>query len=368
MLLNIPDLEEIAAKLTSEINDYTDTFNIRITANKQLYDKWMTLEDKSYIPAILTVTNTFTNDNKYSSRLTYQLAFYVLDSYVEEFKQVIANWTAIQLSEVISGNQVVKTTENLIPAEQTTDNGSHYEFYTLDLTWTYLLSLTGENFVLYIDDEPVPFVNYEIEHTMEYITNETSGDNYRMTNDTVVLSIPLYLANTKVLEMYNLLNNDYYNKTIDLKTIVDSVEHDKTLVIRKARMSVIRNSQIAVLVLTCETHYPRLTIQLDGVSVPVISYSGSFKTLYLKDNRDGEDVSYGVATDRVRSWNMIIVNDNSDAYDDVKTSIKGSTLGQTFTFTDYDLNTYTVEIAEMQDQFTSTGNISIDIALREVRA
>lgn len=366
MLLNIPDLEIIASKLMSEINDYTNTFNIRITANKQLFDAYTELEDKSYIPAVLNVTNTFTNENKYSSRLTYQLAFYVLDSYVEEFKQVIKNWSAIQLSEVINGNQVVKTTETLIPAEQRTDIGSNYEIYTLDLTWTYLLSLTGENFEIYVDNVAIPVLNYEIEHTMEYITNQSGGDNYRMTNDTVVLQIPLYLANTKVLELYNLLNNDDYNKTIELKTVVENIEHDKTLAIKKVRMAVVRNSQIAALVVTLETHYPRLTIKLDDESVPVISYSASFKTLYETDNRYDQDIAKGIATGRVRSWNMIIINDNSTAYQNIKASAKNSTLGETFTFTDYDLQTYTVEIAEIQDSFTSTGDISIDIALREV--
>ena len=77
-----------------------------------------------------------------------------------------------------------------------------------------------------------------------------------MTNDTVTISIPLILSNEKVLEIYNEVNSDYYNKVYSV-TINDVV---KSLALKKSVVEVTNDS--SVYGINAETSYPRVSITL----------------------------------------------------------------------------------------------------------
>jgi hypothetical protein len=361
-------LKELAEKLTTELNVYADTFKFEVTDNKQLYDEYMELDDLNFIPVIITTQTTFKQENKYIENVVYQLMFYVKTTWESEFVEIYKSWVDSQVNEEIDSQQVYKTTQGLIHTTNGIDNGTQYDTYTAVLNWTYITALSGNGITVKVDDETVPFVSIEGSHDKSYISNQSEGTNDFLTDDMFVLTVPLNFVYDKIVDLLDESNNSSYNVLHEITLVMADKIYTKNMVLRKKYYNTIKNSSLASVSFTFGTEYPRVTVQINEVSIPVVSYTYNPKTNFELDNVYGETKIYGLSTDKINRWVLKIANDSSATYNSIYEDMRSSTVGTKFTLTDKDGEDYTVEVGEINESFTETGNQAIEISLTEVRA
>ena len=361
-------LKTLAAKLTTELNVYADTFKFEVTDNKQLYDEYMELDDLNFIPVILTTQTTFKQENKYIENVVYQLMFYVKTTWESEFVEIYKSWVDSQVNEEIDSRQVYKTTQGLIHATNDIDNGTQYDTYISSLNWTYITALSGNGITVKVDDETVPFVSIEGSHDKSYISNQSQGTNDFLTDDMFVLTVPLNFAYDKIVDLLDESNNSSYNVLHEITIEMADKTYTKNMVLRKKYYNTQKSSSIASVSFTFGTEYPRVTVKINSVSIPVVSYAFNPKTNFELDNRYGENKVYGLSTDKINRWVLKIANDSSATYNSIYNDMRSSTVGTKFTLTDKDGVDYNVEVGELNEAFTESGNQAIEISLTEVRA
>ena len=360
-------LKELAAKLTTELNVFSDTFKFKVTDNKQLYDEDMQIDNLDYIPVILTTQTTFTQENKYVSNVVYQLMFYVRTKWETEFTEIYKSWANSQVNEEIDGQQVYKTTQDIIHANNDVDNATYYDTYKATLNWTYITALSGNGITIKVDGEIVPFTQIEGSHDKSYISNQSENTNDFLTDDNMVLTIPLNFGYDKVVELLDEVNESSYNVLHTITIEMADKTYTKNMVLRKGYYVTPKSSSIAAIQLTFGTEYPRVTVQINGVSIPVISYVFNPKTNFELDNVYGDTKVYGLSTDKINRWNLKIANDSSATYAAIYNDMRSAEVGTKFTLTDKDGVDYTVEVGELNESFTESGNQAIEINLTEVR-
>lgn len=368
----------LAEKLTTEFSALTTgyEFDVIVTDDIQIYDAKMKEGNKNYIPCILSVVTSLKNENHFLETFQYQLRFAVKKEYRDDFYALLDTFRTTQDEEVIEGFYVLKTTQYQTYTGEDTVKGVDYLFYTMNLNWTYSQAFTGRNVAFYIKGEAdvsyvsIPFVQYQPTHDITYVSNQSEASSYRLTNDLVILQIPLLFSNTKVLELYEKINNDSYNAVYDLKIVTGAVEVIKTVALKKGLMTVTKNSGLAVMQLTFETHYPRKTITLDGDLIPVVAFQSTKKKVISPDNRYVDGVStdkvYGVAESYTRSWNIKFVKNTTTAWAKLEADHDGDDLDTPYTLVVAG-NSYNVISGEMTESFTDTGDMAIEVSFTEAR-
>lgn len=366
----------LAAKLTTEFASVTTAygFDIIVTDDIQLYDSKLKEGNKSYIPCVLTTVTSFKNENQFIEVFQYQLQFAVDKDYRDDFMTVLDLFRATQVEEVIEGNYVLKTTQRETFTGEDRVKSKDYLFYNVILNWTYSQAFTGRNAAFYIKKDTeieyvsIPYIQYQPTHDITYVSNQSEGSSYRLTNDLVIMQIPLLFSNAKVLELYNRINNDSYNAVYDLKIVTGAVEIIKQVALKKGIMTVTKDSGLAVMQLTFETHYPRKTITLDGDTIPVVAFQSTKKKTIEPDNKyvEGveEDKGYGVATNFVRSFNIKFVKNSTTAWNKLEADHEGSDLDTPYTLL-IDGNSYNVMSSETTESFTDTGDLAIEVSFVE---
>ena len=367
----------LAEKLTTEFGSLTTgyDFDIIVTDDIQIYDAKLKEGNKSYIPCVLTTTTSFKNENQYLETFQYLLSFAVHKSRRDDFMLVLSAFRDTQTEEIIEGSYVLKTTQRETYQGKDDSKGNDYLFYNVVLNWTYSQAFTGRNVSFYIkqDDEvdyvSIPFVQYQPTHDITYVSNESEGSSYRLTNDLVILQVPLLFSNAKVLELYNRINNDSYNAVYDLKIVTGAVEIIKQVALKKGIMTVTKDSGLAVMQLTFETHYPRKSITLDGDTIPVVAFSSSKKKVVLPDNKyvDGvsNDKGYAVPVSSTRSWNIKFVKNTTTAWTKLETDHNNDTLDTEYTLV-VGSTSYNVVAVESNESFTDTGDMALEVSFNEV--
>ena len=150
-----------------------------------------------------------------------------------------------------------------------------------------------------------------------------------------------------------------------------AIEITKQIVLKKGFMDVAKDSGLASMLLTFETHYPRETITLDGDTIPIVAYRSGKKKVLEADNKytveDGnDDKTYSLPTGVVISWDIEFVKNNTTAWAKLEADHKAVTLK-----TPYVLNIdgvdYNVISGESSESFTDTGDIAIEVSFVEVR-
>ena len=369
-------VKTLAEKLTTEFASLTSAldFDIVVTDDIQIYDNAMKLGDKSYIPAVITINTSFKDENLYLEVFQYQIKFAVNKDYRDDFQDVLDSFRDSQVNETYDSQYISKTTQHQSFLEETTTKGNDYLIYSIVLNWTFADAFVGRDASFYIKAESestyisIPFVQYIPTHDITYVSNQESGSSYRLTNDFVVLQLPLIFSNSKILELYNQTNSNNYNAVYDLKIVTGSIETIKQLVLKKSILTVSKDSGLVIMQLTFETHYPRETITLDGDSIPIVAFSSNKKKVIDTDNRynDNEDKAYGIATSFVRSWNIKFVKNATTAWTKLETDHNGSDLDTPYVLV-VGSDTYNVISGESTESFTETGDIAIEVAFTEVR-
>jgi hypothetical protein len=340
----------LADKLTTELEG---ALQYVVTDDVQLFSKDMRLGEVEYVPVVLDTITSFENENRYINNTTYQLTFKVKDDLKDRFYDDMDAFRLSQLTEVIGSYVVTKVVYKPIQTIQSTDNGIDYYEYTVDMIWTSSLAKVGTNAVIKVDTVAVPFTRCDVIHDISYISNQSLGLNPRMTNDTVTLYIPLIISNTKVASLYNLVNSDYHNSvhTLDIDGI------SKSVVLKRGQYTYENTSSIAGMVLTFETHYARVTITLNGVSLPISAYRYNGKKTVDMSGRLS-DVQLGKGNSKIRTWTITFVNDLSETIQGLITDGYGGTVGTTYTLVTRG-TTYTVELVDVTEEFTETGNMTL---------
>lgn len=346
------NLKTIADKLTTEM---TGSLNYVVRDDIQYFSNSIRDGGEKYVPVVINLEREFVSGNTYFNEQTYTLRFHVLDNERDTFVSDILDFIDNQLAEIIDGDYVKKIYQGLRITGDTVLNGVDYFVYELEAIWSFSKTITGAYSEILFDSTPIPFVNCRIEHDIAYVSSESRKSNYRMTNDTVTISIPLILSNEKVLEIYNEVNSDYYNKVYSV-TINDVV---KSLALKKSVVEVTNDSSLVSMILTLETSYPRVAITLDGEVIPVTAYRYNGKKVMDVAGRNGQNLVKGYSTGKTRSWSITLVKDASTLYSKVVADAYGEDLGITYTLL-RDGETFTLELADVVEAYTETGDMSLE--------
>ena len=347
--------KQLADKLTTEL---TNNLNYSVTDDVQLFNEDMELGGEPYVPVLASLITSLPNENKYITTVTYQLTFKVAVSKIDLFYADMENFRDTQVNEIIGSDYVSKVIYREVYQREDVENSIDYREFTVDMIWTYALSVVGSQSVIKIDTFEIPFLTCSITHDIGYVSNEahdTAYDNYRLSNDTILLEIPLILADTKVNEIYDEINSNSYNKTY----VLDINGVSKTVVLKQSQVTLTRNGGLTSMILTLETAYPRVSITLDGESIPVTAYRYNGKVTTTDGKKSSLDAilrTHGVS--KVRSWSITFVKDGSTIYDKIVNDVYGNTLDTTYELV-RDGKTYTLMLADAVEEYTETGDMSI---------
>jgi hypothetical protein len=350
------NLKQLADKLTTEL---TYELQYVVTDNVQLYDETTKLGGDEYTPVLLTLIASFENENRYIRNLTYQLTFKVRDEDIDKFYIDVDRFRTTQSTEVIDSYVVTKTVQNAIYTLSTVDNGIDYKEFTLDFIWVWNLSKVGTNAIIKVDTVSIPFTQCDVIHDIAYITNEAQATNYRMTNDTITLEVPLIVSNTKVASLYADINADTYNKTYVLD--IDGVS--KTVVLKKGQYTYTKTSAIVGMILTFETHYPRVLIELDGEALPISAYQYQSKLVMVNAART-EAIVKAYGTSKVRTWSITFIKKTSNVWNKLISDAYGNYLDTTYLLT-VGSETFTVGLSDVVESFTETGDMTLQCQFQE---
>jgi hypothetical protein len=208
------NLKTIASYLTTALKG-TNTYSV--TDNVQYYEDEMTLDDVSYIPALVTLVTPFREENGFRESFVFNLNFKVSRDKVTDFYNDLQTFIDSETPVTEGSWYIVKTYQSARFTQASTDNGIEYNSYDLEFTWVYNLSVVGKNATLLLDSNTLPFTGCEIAHEIGYISNiSTATDNYRLTNDVITLKVPLILSYTSITALYGYMNSDYYNRVVTL--------------------------------------------------------------------------------------------------------------------------------------------------------
>ena len=165
----------------------------------------------------------------------------------------------------------------------------------------------------------------------------------------------MILSNSKILELYNLINSDTYNYVCD----IDIDGKIKQVVLKRGQFILTNTSLITGLILTFETHYPRLVVLLDGVDLPITSYHYQGKKVISTAPRGGTDTIKGYASSKVRTWSITFISTNNGTYNKLYDDAYGGLLGITYALT---INSvpFVVELAEVVDRYTESGDMALE--------
>lgn len=347
------NLKTLANKLTTEL---TGNLSYIVTDDTQLFSEDMRLGDVKYVPAVVSHITSFVPDNKYSSTHTYQITFKVEISKLDNFYTDMATFRSTQSDEIIGTDYVSKITYQEVFQREETENGFVYKEFTVDLIWTYSLSVVGSQAIIKIDDVVVPFMTCNVVHDVAYVSNQAEGTNYRMTNDIVTLTLPLILSNAKIEAIYEAVNTDVYNTEYELD--IDGAI--KTVVLKKSNMTLNRDGNLTSIVLVLETAYPRVSITLDNVELPITAYQYQGRVTTTDGKKSSLDAilrTHGVS--KVRSWSITFVKTDSPIYQKIVNDAYGNTLDTTYTLI-RDGVSYTLMLADAVERYTETGDMMIE--------
>ena len=360
------NLKSIADKLTTEL---TGNYNYNVTEENQLFSKDMELDSERYIPVLLNLVTSYPDTNKYMLTELYSLTFRVAKDLDKDlFYTDMASFKSSQTDEVISSEYVTKTYENVRKINEDTILGVDYWIFELNFTWTYSLSIVGNQSTLKIDTVTIPFIECDITHDIAYINNiahDTSLTNYRMGNDVIRLVVPLILSNTAILSVFNYSNSNGYNNIVSL----DINGTVKSMIIKRTNVKYLKNGQMTQLVIVLETAYPRVSFTLDGVEIPNTSwrFNGKKEVSVSKRSITSPDTLKSYPKGKHKSWSVIFVKDDSVLYEKIKDDLYGDDLSQTYTLI-RDGETYTLHMTDGVEQYTETGDMAIECQFQEYGA
>lgn len=357
------NIKQLADKLTTEL---TGTYNYVVTDDNQLFSRDMKLDSESYIPVVLSLVTSFPDTNKYQLNELYQMTFRVSkDLSKDTFYTDIQTFKDTQTDELISSEYVTKTYENMRQIGEDTIDGIDYWLYEMNFTWIYSLAVVGSQSTIKIDNVTIPFIECDITHDIAYINNiahDTALTNYRMSNDIILLIVPLILSNTAISSVYNYSNTNGYNNVVDLE--INGVS--KSLVIKRTNVKYLKTGQLTVMVITLETAYPRVTFTLDGEVIPNTSwrFNGKKEVSPSKRSTSTPDLLRSYPKGKHRTWTVTVVKDDSTLYDKIVADLYGTELDTIYTLV-RDGSTYTVHMTDGVEQYTETGDTAIECMLQE---
>lgn len=350
--------KQLADKLTTEL---TGILQYVVTDDIQLFSKGMRLGDKTYIPVVISTTTSFNNENRYIKNEVHELQFRVMNEQRDDFYSDMADFRASQQTEIIDSYIVTKVVEKERQTEKNVIGGVDYFDYVVEMRWTYTLGRVGTAIDIEIDGTKIPFTACQVIHDITYVSNQSASNGYRLNNDTIILTVPLVVANAKILELYNEVNSDSYNKIYDVT--IDNTE--RTVALKRGEYTYNNTSQLTTMILTFETHYPRVQVTLDGDTIPVTAYRYSGKVVYGKGVRDG-DVERGTAIGKVRTWSITFVINTTTALQKLYANAYDGNVDTTYTLDVGLASTYTVALGDVIEQYTETGDMTLECQFVEV--
>ncbi len=352
------NLKSIADYLTTALNG--NNLQYDVTDNMQLFDDEMNLGGESYVPAVLTLVSPFVEENTYRQSFVFNIHFKFERSHIDDFYNDIEAFTSNETPVTEDSFQVVKTYQ--IPrfaGEDTTNSIDYYEF-DLEFTWVYNLSVVGAMSTIKVNSDVIPFTSCRVIHDTSYVSNQSSGNNYRLTNDIIELTVPLVLTNTRISALYTDVNSNDYGKTYTLE--INGIS--KSVALKQGIYVLNKSSDIVDMTLRLETAYPRVTLTLDGETIPNTAYRFNGKTLNEPAKRTGTGKTLSYPKEKVNSWSVTFVKDSSTVYQKIVADLYGSTIDTTYTLV-RDGVSYTVFLADGIEQYTETGDMAIECQFLE---
>lgn len=351
------NLKTIADYLTTQLEG---TNSYVVTDNVQYFRETMKLNEVDYTPAVVTLLSPFREETGYRESFVFNLHFKVRRTDVDTFYSDLQTFIDSETPVTEDSWYITKTYQSARFTTSAIDNGVEYNEYDLEFTWVYNLSVVGKHSTLLLDTNALPFTSCQIIHDMSYISNkETATNSYRMTNDIVVLKVPLILSYDSVTALYGYMSDDYYNRTVTLS--INGVE--RTLAIKQINETINNTSETVGLEIKLETAYPRVTLTLDGDVIPNSAYHFNSKRVLYPSSKvsstQSTDNQKAYVTSLVKSWSITLVKDSSAAYTKVEADAYGDTINTTYTLV-RDSSTFTVILADVVEKYTETGDMALE--------
>lgn len=345
------NLVSISQRLTTLLNN---NYNYIVTDNNQFYNR-QEIGKEDYIPTVLSLTTSFADQNGYQKNEMYRMTFRVPKTVNKDLLYAdIDLFKSNEQNEYIDDVAISKVYYSLTYQSEDIINGKEYYIYVLDFVYTYSLTIVGSTSVIKIDTVAIPFVDCQITHDISYISNTLESNNYRMTNDLIVLIVPLILSNLKVSEIYNYINSDDYNRQFTLS--INGI--DKNVALKKSMFSLANNGMITNMILTFETWYPRTSILLDGVEIPQSQFKYEHKKTILPKKRGDFGIIKATSSGVARSWSIGIVNDGSLLYQKLIDDMDSDDDSTSYTIT-RNGKTFHVMLENGVEEYTESGDMSI---------
>jgi hypothetical protein len=385
------ELNDIAQTLYTN-NDITHKIVFYVTDSEQSYDDAFTnmeyaINDEiKYTPVLLKrVFSTKQDDYTFGKIVeTYRLEVMAFITEKTSVELIFDTFTQEQNQtdyDVVEGVQVKKNHSMLIftsLVNAKSGTNKHFIAYNYEFTWDYAIgSVMKDSTEIFIDNVSMGFLSFTLQNDKIAIPNIAYGTNVLASTNgmTFGLTLPIVKGDTneavKNKELFDDITLNRYNKQHTLTWVLDDYKTvEIPVVIRSGSVTYNINELISFTVIL-EQALPRTTVQIDSVSVPVLSFA-------LQREHNVESI---VSTDQVQSvavssgYTAIIrfAHDHTNAtsrtlLNEVINNVLGSehtlslSIGATNTITFSD----TVIIKSSSYQFEQTGELIYEITFVKV--
>lgn len=338
-----------------------------------LYEDIMQLSSQRIVPAVLKVGRSFITESHFSETLNGILWFYVpieKRDYMYKLLDYYRELENDEKHELFEGYLIAKTVQRYTFDEyKKAQNGLDDMMFVLRMEFTWHMSaefVTGKHITLEVKTgadasyTEIPYATWNMANDKRYVPNASQGTNEYLTDDTVTLNVPLTLGNAKVLEMYEDVDNNSYNKIYTFRLTVGTSVKVKELVLKHGSYIFENSNKIVGMMLRFGAEYARETVTIDGVTLKALDYSYTL-TAERKAKRVG-NVNKGQNTTYTRAWGMTFIDDGSTKFNQLLGEIYGTPTTHTLNVKG---TNYSVEIARGVEGYKET-RTAITLSLEEV--
>jgi len=372
------DIAQVSTGLV-ESEQLTANIPVVIQDDIMLYDEIMELTSQRIVPCVLKVERSLITESDLQETLNGVLWFYVPIEKRDNLYLLLDTYRQIENAEKheLFGDYLITKTVQRYKFDEykKAQNGLDDYMFVLRMDFTWVITsgfVAGKHFKLEVktgsdvDYTQIPFVTYNMVNTKAYVSNVNEGTNEYLTDDDVIINVPLTLGNAKILEMYNDVDNNSYNKLYTFRLTVGSSIKVKELILKRGEYIVENSNKLVGLTLRYGAMYDRSSVLLDDVSVKLTDYTYDL-TKGETPRRDGKTNKIK-ATEINRTWQVSIVDDNSDLYKALQDEIYGDTQSNhtlKITTKASNLYTYSVQVTKGVEGYKETRS-ALTLTLKEV--
>lgn len=265
-------------KISSEVNFY-------ITDNHDQYETWQEMENKEMFSYGILKNTSFTDGNLFLSGLLEESFILNVKCYRNQRDDIEEIFNSYSISKLKNSKfRYENLTINMIPGKVSFNNfafsgdGRNEEMFIATFTFKFEYfenRLITDDIQLKIDGILVPILSVDFKNDKSEIANlaySKSNQDYKMINEIFAINFPI-TENEKANEIIvSALSNKFNDKYTIEWAFGDVFTKTVDYTIRSGRVSYNEHSRAIGVEVVFQMATPRVLIEIDGVSIPVLSY------------------------------------------------------------------------------------------------